>query len=225
MRDSLAKRPDTKALFVQGCGGDAKIVHEDPETGQLVFSGDPDRARAAGDKLARAVQTHLQAKRMTPLPGKLACSLAGGQISYGRRWPREELERRAYPEPTENGLRRNWRTWAARQSLALPDYGESFRYDVQVWILGGQLTVFGMEGEICSPWGPMLRAMARTKQAMVIGYTNSTNSYIPDRQIVQEGGYEGLTSQHAYFLPAPFTEDIESEIKQIVANAMDAANH
>jgi len=225
MRDSLAKLPDTKALFVQGCGGDAKIVHEDPETGKLVFSGDPTRARAAGDKLARAVQTYLQAKRMTPLPGKLACSLASGQISYGRRWSREELERRAYPEPTENGVRRNWRTWAARQSLVMPDFSESFRYDVQVWILGGQMTVFGMEGEICSPWGPMLRAMARTEQAMVIGYVNSTSSYIPDRQIVQEGGYEGLTSQHAYFLPAPFTEDIESEIKRIVTNAMDAANH
>jgi hypothetical protein len=59
---------------------------------------------------------------------------------------------------------------------------------------------------------------------MVIGYANSTSSYIPDRQIVKEGGYEGLTSQHAYFLPAPFTENIESEIRQIVTEAMDAAN-
>ena len=127
----------------------------------------------------------------------------------------------AYPEPTESGLRRNWQTWAARQSLALPDSSESFRYDVQVWKLGGQLTIFGMEGEICSPWGPMLRAMASTEQAMVIGYANSTSSYIPDSQIVREGGYEGLTSQHAYFLPAPFTEAIEPEIKQIVTKAMD----
>ena len=82
--------------------------------------------------------------------------------------------------------------------------------------------VFGMEGEICSPWGPMLREMAPTEQAMVIGYANGTGSYVPDNQIVREGGYEGLTSQHAYFLPAPFTENIEHEIKEIVTRAIDA---
>ena len=223
MRDYLAgKLSDTKALFVQGCGGDAKIVHKDPETGKLVFSSDPERAKAAGQKLAMAVLTHLEEGRMIPLGGQLACSLVTGQISYGERWSREELERQAYPEPTKNGQRNTWLTWTARQSLALPDYSQSFRYDVQAWKLGTQLTVFAMEGEICSPWGPMLREMAATGQAMVIGYANGTSSYIPDKRIVRQGGYEGLTSQHAYFLPAPFTENIDSEIKQIVTQAINA---
>jgi hypothetical protein len=223
MRDYLARElSDTKTMFVQGCGGDAKIVHEDPGTGKLVFTADPNRAAAAGKKLAEVVRAHLQTPKMVRLPGELACSLATGQISYGPRWSQEELERQAYPEPAKAGVPRSWQTWAARQSLALPDCSRSFRYDVQVWRLGGRLTLFGMEGEICSPWGPKLRAMAPTDLAMVIGYANSTGSYIPDRQIVTEGGYEGLTSQQAYFLPAPFTENIETEIKQIVRRAMAA---
>jgi neutral ceramidase len=222
MRDCLAaEMPHTRAVFVQGCGGDAKVVHEDPETGKLVFSNSPERAKAAGEKLARAVLKHLETGRMTPLDGQLTCSLATGQISYGRSWSREEIERQAFPEPKKKG-QHSWQTWTARQSLALPDHSESFRYDVQVWKLGNCLTVFGMEGEICSPWGPMLRAMAPTEQAMVIGYANGTGSYIPDKRIVREGGYEGLTSQHAYLLPAPFTENIDSEIKQIVARALNA---
>jgi len=57
---------------------------------------------------------------------------------------------------------------------------------------------------------------------MVIGYANGTGSYIPDKRIVREGGYESLTSQHAYFLPAPFTENIDSEIRQIVTRALNA---
>jgi neutral ceramidase len=223
MRDYLAAElPDTKAVFVQGCGGDAKVVHEDPETGKLVFSSSPDRAKAAGEKLARAVLNHLETGQMTPLNGQLTCSLAKGQISYGRRWSQEELERLAYPEPKKNGQKHSWQTWTARQALALPDHSESFRYDVQIWKLGNQLMIFGMEGEICSPWGPMLREMAPTEQAMVIGYANGTSSYIPDKRIVREGGYEGLTSQQAYFLPAPFTENIDSEIKQIVIRALNA---
>ncbi len=222
MRDYLAaEMPNTKAVFVQGCGGDAKVVHEDPETGRLAFSNSPQRAKAAGEKLAGAVLKHLETGRMIPLDGQLACSLTTGQISYGRRWSREEIERQAFPEPKKKG-QHSWQTWTARQSLALPDNSESFRYDVQLWKLGGLLTIFAMEGEICSPWGPMLRAMAPTDQAMVIGYANGTSSYIPDKRIVREGGYEGLTSQHAYFLPAAFTENIESEISQIVTRAINA---
>ena len=218
MRDRLVgELSDVKAVFVQGCGGDAKVVHTDPETGKLVFSSAPERAKEAGEKLAEAVLARLEAGQMIPLQGQLACSLATGQISYGPRWPREEIERQAY-----TGSTKRWMTWAARQSLALPDPSESLRYDVQIWRLGGQLTVFAMEGEICSPWGPMLRKMAPAGQAMVIGYANATNSYIPDKRIVREGGYESLTSQHAYGLPAPFTENIDSEIKQIVARAMRA---
>jgi len=223
MRDYLAAElSDTRAVFVQGCGGDAKVVHRDAETGKLAFSNHPEQAQAAGRKLARAVLTHLATERMIPLDGHLACSLATGRLSYGRRWSQDEIERLAYPEPAQSGQRRTWQTWVARQSLALPDREDSFRYDVQIWEFGGELTVFGMEGEICSPWGPMLRAMTPTARAMVIGYANSTGSYIPDKRIVQEGGYEGLTSQHAYFLPAPFTENIETEIKEIVNRALAA---
>ena len=223
MRDYLAAElPDTKAVFVQGCGGDAKIIHKDPDTGKLVFSSSPEQAKAAGEKLAKAVLNYLETGQMNPLDGQLACSLATGQISYGRRWSQEEIERLAYPEPKKNGQKHSWQTWTARQSLALSDHSENFRYEVQIWKLGNQLTVFGMEGEICSPWGSMLREMAPTEQAMVIGYTNGTSSYIPDKRIIREGGYEGLTSQQAYFLPAPFTENIDSEIKQIVTRAINA---
>jgi neutral ceramidase len=223
MRDYLAAElPDTKAVFVQGCGGDAKVVHEDPDTGKLVFSSSPERAKTAGEKLAKAVLNHLETGQMIPLDGQLACSLATGRISYGRQWSQEELERLAYPKPKKNGQKHSWQTWTARQYLALPDHSESFRYDVQIWKLGNRLMIFGMEGEMCSPWGPTLRAMAPTEQAMVIGYANGTSSYIPDKRIVREGGYEGLTSQHAYFLPAPFTENIDSEIRRIVTRAINA---
>ena len=156
---------------------------------------------------------------MTPLEGGLTCALATGQISYGQRWSQEELERQAYSGPTQSDEDWSWLTWTARHALALPDSSQSFRYDVQVWKMG-QLMIFGMEGEVCSPWGPILRKMAPTEEAMVIAYANSTSSYIPDKRIVREGGYEGLISQYAYFLPAPFTENIDSEIKQIVGEAI-----
>ena len=69
--------------------------------------------------------------------------------------------------------------------------------------------------------GPMLRSMARTEQSMVIGYANNVDAYIPDKRIVREGGYEGGDAQK-FFLPGPFTENIDSEFKQIVTKAIKA---
>lgn len=216
MRDYIASRlSDAKAMFVQGCGADAKVVSKDPNSGELVFAADPNQSRQAGETLARAALAYLEAGRMVPLAGSFASSLATGQLSYGRPWSREEMEREAY-----TGSRKKYYTWVARQSLALPDVSRSFRYDVQVWKLGGVLTIFAMEGEVCSPWGPMLRAMARTDHAMVLGYVNHVDAYIPDQRIIREGGYEGSEAQK-FFLPGPFTENIDSEIKQIVTAALN----
>jgi len=217
MRQTLtAQLPDARAIFVQGCGGDAKVVHKDPETGRLVFSADPQRARQAGEKLAQAVLKSLEKGPKKILAEPIACSLATGRLSFGEAWDREEIKKIAY-----NGSRKDYLTWTARQFLALPIQKDSFRYDVQLWRFGRQLTVFAMGGEICSPWGPMLREMARTQESMVIGYANNTNAYIPDRRIVREGGYEGFSSHKVYFQPAPFTEAINSEIKEIVRRAQN----
>jgi len=217
MRDYLTRElSDTKAVFVQGCGGDAKVVCKDPETGKLVFAADPEQSRQAGEQLAQAALAHLEKGRMIPLSGPFASSLATGQLTYGEPWSREEIEREAY-----TGSKKHYYTWVARQFLALPDHSRSFRYDVQVWKLGKELTIFAMEGEVCSPWGPMLRDMAPTEQAMVIGYANNVDAYIPDKRIVREGGYEGGEAQK-FFLPGPFTDNINSEIKQIVTKATKA---
>jgi hypothetical protein len=199
------------------------VVHKDPDTGHLVFSADPEESREAGEKLASAVLTYLEQGQMTLLSNELTCALASGQISYGKRWSEEELEKQAYSGPTRSEESGSWLTWTARHSLALPDNSPSLRYDVQVWKMGN-LTIFGLEGEVCSPWGPVVRSMASTEAAMVIAYANSTSSYIPNAQIVREGGYEGLLSQHAYFLPGPFTEKIDVELRQIVARALREVN-
>ena len=219
MRQTLTRQlPDSKAMFVQGCGGDAKVVHKNAETGKLVFSASPEQARQAGVKLAQAVLKRLDEGPKTLLLEPIACSLATGRLSFGKAWDRAEIERIAY-----NGSRKAYLTWTARQYLALPIKNESLRYDVQLWRFGRQLTVFGMEGEICSPWGPMLRSMAGTEESMVVGYANTTETYIPDERIVREGGYEGFSSHRVYFQPGPFTEAINRQVKGIVTEAMNVA--
>ena len=149
----------------------------------------------------------------------LACSIATGQLSYGQLWTREEIEHQAYEEDKNHYL-----TWSARQALVYPNMNDSFRYDVQVWKLGNQLTIFGMEGEVCSPWGKILRSMASTDQAMVAGYANNTTCYIPGEKMIEEGGYEVVGSQK-YSEPGTFTKNIGLEIKAIVNKALNAFDY
>jgi hypothetical protein len=214
MRNYLSNiLPDTKAVFIQGCGGDAKITYKDAETGKVIFSADTIHSREAGEKLAKAVLAHIKSQKMTPVDNKLVCSLATGQLSYGKRWTQEEIENQAY------GDNKSYLRWSARQALVYPNRSKSFRYDAQVWKLGNQLTLFSMEGEVCSPWGNVLRSMATTKQAMVAGYANNTTCYIPTGKMIDEGGYEPFRSQK-FRLPGPFTKKIDEEIKGIVAKAL-----
>ena len=88
-----------------------------------------------------------------------------------------------------NGNARSSSTWWARQSLAYPDNRRTLRYEVQTWRLG-DLTAVALEGEVCADWGPMVRALARTRHAMAIAYANEVPGYIPTAQAFLEGGYE-----------------------------------
>lgn len=208
--------PDARGMFVMGCGADAKVVHRDRAVGKLVFSASPARSRAAGNKLGAAVLRHLREGQPMRVAGRLRTSLATGNLTFGQGPSTATVESMAI----DREAYRWGEQWWARQMLAYPDARRRFHYEIQAWRLGEALTLVAMEGEVCSPWGPTIRAMAKTPQAMVVGYANSTCCYIPDRRIVEEGGYEGDSSHRAYLLPAPFTPKVEAEVKRVAAKAL-----
>ena len=126
MRDYIsAKLPDAKAMFIQGVGGDAKISYEDPKTGKIMFSSDTTHSRQAGEALANIVLTHLKNNKFIKLDSRLNCTLKRGQLSYGKRWEKKEIEDAAFSD------NRNYYSWAARQALTYPNTAESFSYEVQ----------------------------------------------------------------------------------------------
>ena len=219
MRDRIESRlgARTRAVFVMGCGADAKATHKDPETGELVFTSDPLNSARAGRELAKEVVHHLKQESDTrsAIPASLRCRVAAGDLTMGK--CRSTAHLRAIALQSDN---MDCEAWWARQMLAYPDSRRNHHYEVQSWVLGGVLTVFGLEGEVCSPLGPLSRGLAKTPHAMIVAYANEVQGYIPSRKIVQEGGYEGDSSHRAYFKPAPFTPRVEAEFKAIVQRAL-----
>jgi hypothetical protein len=57
----------------------------------------------------------------------------------------------------------------------------------------------------------------------VLGYSNDVMAYIPTAVILQEGGYEGESSQMVYGLPAKWAPEIESLILQEVVRLAEQA--
>ena len=153
--------------------------------------------------------------QLSSLDAELQTQLVAGNLSLQESRTREQIEEMAY-----NANPRNSSTWWARQSLAYPDNRRSLPYTVQTWRLG-DLTAVALEGEVCADWGPLVRALAKTRYAMAIGYANNVPGYIPTARIIREGGYEGDTSHMAYFLPAPFQPQMEIELTALVETKAD----
>lgn len=204
-----------RAMFVMGCGANAKVVHQDKTTGDLVFSADPQRARQAGRRLARAVIRHLQDAACVPLAASLEVKRAQASLPLGRRLGRQALRDMASREKGRDGS-----TFWAQQSLAFPDERKAYEYEAVAWILGDQLTLFGLPDEVCSPVGPRTREQARTPYAMTLAYANSIECYIPTNTIVREGGYEGFSSHQAYCMPAPFSTRIDQAYVALITTLL-----
>jgi dienelactone hydrolase len=209
---------DARALFVMGCGGDAKVVFPNEATGKIEFAADPQLSQRAGETLAADVLAYLSRDELSALDAELETRLISGNLSLQEPRSRAQIEELAF-----DGNARNSSTWWARQSLACPDSRRSFGYEVQAWRLGA-LTVVALAGEVCADWGPMVRALPKTRHAMTIGYANEVAGYIPTARIIREGGYEGDTSHMAYFLPAPFQPQMEIELTALVERALGRGN-
>lgn len=210
----------SRGMFVMGCGGDAKVTHTDPETGKWVFSASVEDADKAGVALADAALACVKRDDMTELACVLKCARFSGNLTLAKGWSMEQIEALA-----TTGSPKSHETWWARQMMALPIQNRQFGYEVLAWNVGDALSILFLEGEVCSGLGPLARSFASTPQAMTVGYANVTAAYIPTKQIVQEGGYEGDRSHRAYFLPAPFTEAVEGEFAAIVQKTVDVLGH
>lgn len=219
MRDTIERSlgNGAKAIFVMGCGADAKVTYTDPKTGKLVFSSSPKYAAAAGRKLAQAALAAMKRGEMIEIAPELAAARATGDLPLERPRSRDELERLANDNEVYFGEQ-----WWARQTLAQADTRRAMAYEAQAWKLGGAMTILTLEGETVSELGPLARSLAPTPLAMVVGYANVMEGYIPTAKIRREGGYEGESSHRAYLLPAPFKPEVERRFKGIIAKATRA---
>ena len=189
--------PGATALFFQGAGAD-----QNPLPRRTV-----PLARQYGRELAAAVSRVLT----EPMPA-LAPALvtAYAEVPLPLRAPpsREELTQMAGTAAVDY-----LKSWATRQ-LEQRDKGvtppTSYPYPLQAWKLGDQL-LLALGGELVVDYAIKLKQVFGPA-TFVLGYSNDVMAYIPSARILQEGGYEGATSQMVYGQPALWAPEIEATI-------------
>ncbi|MCO5235846.1 MAG: neutral/alkaline non-lysosomal ceramidase N-terminal domain-containing protein [Chitinophagaceae bacterium] len=188
--------PGATALFVQGCGADQNPLPR--RTVQL--------AEQYGQELAAAVNRVLT-EDMQPLSSNLSTAYSEVELPLNIPPTKEELSKEVQKS---TGYEMRW----AQNLIKQIDSGESLRtsypYPVQVWKVGEQPIVI-LGGETVIDYSIALKHIFGP-DLFVLGYSNDVMSYIPSARIVQEGGYEGASSQMVYGLPSTWKPDIETLI-------------
>ena len=87
---------------------------------------------------------------------------------------------------------------------------KSYPFPVGYWQIGQQ-KLFILGGESVIAYSVKLK-QTYGEQIFVMSYAKDVMGYIPSEVILEEGGYEGDTSQRVYGLPSKWSKSVESKI-------------
>ena len=188
--------PGTTAMFFQGAGADQNPIPR--RTIPL--------ARQYGRELAGAVDRVLNEEMRELDP---AISTAYSEIPLRFQTPLSKEELLKIEKESTGSTRR----WASSQLAMLNSEGSlltSYPYPVQIVKLGDQ-AIMALGGELVVQYAIELKTMFGP-EIFVMGYANDETAYIPSETVLEEGGYEGESSQKVYGMPAKWETDIQKKI-------------
>ncbi|MFO7973953.1 MAG: neutral/alkaline non-lysosomal ceramidase N-terminal domain-containing protein [Candidatus Hydrogenedentota bacterium] len=188
--------PETAAMFFTGCAGD-----QNPLPRRTV-----ELAQQYGRELAAAVDRVLS-EPMQPLEPVFRAAFTEVELALAPPPSRDELVALAEEGP-------GYRKRCARRLLETLDSGQAlpttYSYPIHFWQLGDQ-TIVALAGEVVVDYAIFLKRLLG-HDTFVMAYAHHVPSYIPSERVLAEGGYEGLSSQILYGLPAPWAAGIEQRI-------------
>lgn len=204
------------AMFAQGACGDVRVNVTNPE-GTRFQSGTYEQAHLFGETLAQEV---LEVLASPGEPLRLSLDARRSRISLPLQEPMKQAELEALLGSSQDLL---WRVWAESQLNTLRNGREIPRtasLHAQWLRLTPQVQIVALGGEVCGGIGRAVGGLFPDRRTIFFGYTEEVLAYIPTRQIIEEGGYEGRSSHIYFMLPAPFAlempEVLLREIRELV---------
>lgn len=199
------------AAFLQGCCGDVRpaLVKE-----ERFYRGDEEDVARLGSELADAVlhamQQPMEQLEIVPLQSRnSAVPLPFDQLpdeAMLRQWEHEE------------GYLGEWsRLMLSEPSRLAPTIPLRLSF-VQ---LAHGLAFIAMNGEVVVDYGLYVKELTK-KQVLPLAYSNGMIGYVPTAKQLEEGGYESKDSFYYFGLPAPFSDELETRIKEGIRKIIEA---
>jgi neutral ceramidase len=198
----IEARTKAVALFVQGACAEIRPKITKPG-GQEFRKGTRADVNREGRELAGEVQRILRAQ-MTRLEPVLAVSELEVALPFSAPLRPGQLQEFDHSDLTAE-FKQAWVSWMRRGNLpkALP-------MPMLLMRLSEECAILATGHELCNGYVPLLQALAGKTKLIVLGYTNDYRAYIPTRNILREGGYEGDLSLYVFLLPAKFRSSVET---------------
>jgi hypothetical protein len=188
--------PGVTAMFFQGAGAD-----QNPLPRRTI-----PLAKQYGRELAAAVERVLN-ENMKPLDPVIWTAYSEVNLTFSSPPSKDSLIKMA------NEAEGYQQRWAVDQLRILKNNGSlmsSYPYPIEVWKLGDQV-IMALAGELVVEYSIGLKKLFGP-DIFVLGYVNDDMAYIPSENILDEGGYEGESSQMVYGLPSKWSPGIEAKI-------------
>ena len=168
--------PDSVAMFMQGCAGDANPWPR----------GSEEIARMHGATLGAEVLRVL-GEELAPVAGPLATQFRSVDLPLQPRLSRAEIEQLGQGSG-------GWRGFVAAKMLeALEEEGQlpvAYSSPLGIWEFGDDLRLVALSGEVVVDYVAMLEQKLGRQRLWVAAYCNDVFGYIPSAQVLSEGGYE-----------------------------------
>jgi len=196
-------------MFLQGAAGSSKLaLNGDGKPPR--FTSSPDEAKECAKNMANEVAASID-HELDIVQGPVFARIERLNLSLERSPDTEELE--AMPV-SENGVERILEEkWAQHFLNGADPSGKALNFPIQLIGLGKETGFITFPGEpVAELAQSILDQVKVARDTFFLGYTNGLKAYLPTRQIVEEGGYEGETAKLVYMLPSAFTTEVEEEI-------------
>lgn len=200
MMELEERYPDATALFLTGCAGDQNPY---PRR-SLEF------AKHHGRSMANAVQAALDGPRR-PLSGPLRLAYEEISLSF-EGYDRTELEELL---DSDDPYDRRHATLLLETLEETGELATEYSYPIRAVGFGTDLTLLALTGEVLVDYALQLKD-ALDGPVWVAGYTNDSFTYVPTKQALLEGGYEGGDVTRLRRYPGRIEPSVE---EQVLSNA------
>ncbi len=205
------------ALFLQGCGGDAKPDNPQPDNRYVFISprkATVDQPEKFGKQLADDVCKVLVGE-MEEVSGSVSYATREIKLPVLSAWTGDGQDfdapaADATKDPFSDPRRRMARlAKLIVQSMdAKGNYKVTQPADIYAVRIGDEFIHVGLSGEMCAPIGLRIKDEMRGRKVMVTAYTGPMHGYVPGQAQITAGGYEVFTNPNR----KPYSPEVEDVI-------------